>query len=201
MQLLIMFSNDKTTAKSTQSNSNTNKRRIIGTQHVYLLAIRRTLRAVFCLMDSPQVIYYNRPTFYPNVEMRYNKEYLLNPLIISRNQDESCLIEASMNSVRISFKLRIHDTMSLMINDRFCRFLQTRASLFGILRKKAMNNYDISFLVTYQHVVDEFKSIDALIDILLEYMMEIEKLTVELDWLLYGRSKFIAKEWTKQWIS
>eukprot|EP01084_Bolivina_argentea_P162725 283142_1 len=71
-------------------------------QTMYLNAIRQTLDAVLCLRNNaPQITYYNRPMNYPNIETRYNKEYILNPLIISRNTHEKCLIEGSMNSVRI----------------------------------------------------------------------------------------------------
>jgi actin related protein 2/3 complex subunit 4 len=37
---------------------------------------------------------------------RQNKELLLNPVVISRNKGEKVLIEGSINSIRISIKIK-----------------------------------------------------------------------------------------------
>ena len=37
---------------------------------------------------------------------RGNKELLLNPLIVARTENERCLIEPSINSVRVSIKIK-----------------------------------------------------------------------------------------------
>ena len=40
-------------------------------------------------------------------EVRSNEELLMNPLTIARSENESCLIELSINSVRVSIKIKL----------------------------------------------------------------------------------------------
>ena len=42
----------------------------------------------------------------PEVEVRSNKELLLTPLVVSRNEKEKVLIEGSINSVRVSIAVK-----------------------------------------------------------------------------------------------
>ena len=65
-----------------------------------------------------------------------DKELILNPLVISRNETERTLIEASINSVRISLKIKQADELEEVLADRFSRFLMQRAEDFSILRRK-----------------------------------------------------------------
>ena len=71
-----------------------------------------------------------------------DKELLLNPLVISRNENERTLIEASINSVRISIKLKKSDELEEVLADRFSRFLMQRAEEFNILRRKAVKVWE-----------------------------------------------------------
>ena len=209
LKLIIMFSVPTNTKQSETKSMAINKpwnrtlpwrQQMGGRRSFYQAAIRQTLRAVLCLMDSPQIMYYNQDVQYPNIEMRYNKEYLMNPLIISRNELEKCLIEGSMNSVRISFKLRITDWMETMLYDKWIRFLQHRASLFGILRKQAIKNYDISFLITHQHLLHEFNKTE-LIEVILEFILIIQEQVASLRLFVCGRSTLIARSWARQFIT
>ena len=72
------------------------------------------------------------------MEVQFDKELLLNPVVISRNEDERVLIEASVNAVRVSLKIKQSDDMERMLADRFSRFLMQRAEDFEILRRKAV---------------------------------------------------------------
>ena len=72
------------------------------------------------------------------MEVRFDKELLLNPLLISRNEQEKILIEGSINAVRVSVKIKQSDAMDIMLADRFSRFLMQRAEDFEILRRKAV---------------------------------------------------------------
>ena len=110
--------------------------RVTGNQATYLQSIRDTLTAVVCLQNfaSQRIERHNKP----EVEVRFDKELLLNPIVISRNEDEAILVEGSVNSVRISIKIKQSDEMDIMLADRFSRFLMQRAEDFEILRRKAV---------------------------------------------------------------
>ncbi|GKA89854.1 probable manganese-transporting ATPase PDR2 [Tanacetum coccineum] len=58
-----------------------------------------------CLQNFPcqEVERHNKP----EVEMKTSPELLLNPVVICRNEAEKCLIETSINSLRISLKVMI----------------------------------------------------------------------------------------------
>jgi len=76
-----------------------------------------------------------------------DKELLLNPICISRNAQERTLIEASVNSVRVSIAIKQADEMEIVLADRFARFLMQRAEDFVILRRKPV---EVSNVVLYQ---------------------------------------------------
>ena len=97
-----------------------------------------------------------------------SKEVLLNPLTISRNENERVLIEASVNSVRISIKIKQADEIERILCHKFTRFMMQRAESFIVLRRKPVKvstftspklsvfvkhcqGYDISFLITNNH--------------------------------------------------
>ncbi|CAO3695379.1 unnamed protein product [Rhizopus stolonifer] len=69
----------------------------------YLTAVRSTLTAALCLDNFASQVAERHNT--PEVESGKSKEVLMNPLVISRNENEKVLIEPSVNSVRISIKL------------------------------------------------------------------------------------------------
>lgn len=62
----------------------------------------------------------------------------MNPLIISRNENEQVLIETSVNSVRISIKIKQADDIETILCHKFSRFMMMRADNFVILRRKPM---------------------------------------------------------------
>jgi len=109
----------------------------------YLKAVRATLNAAICLQNfgSQVVERHNKP----EVEARQNKELLLNPVVVSRNQKERVLIEGSVNSVRISIGIKQSDDVEQILCKKFMRFLTQRAENFVILRRKPVEGYDISF--------------------------------------------------------
>src|ERR1700730_339030 len=67
-----------------------------------------------------------------------SKEVIMNPLIISRNENEQVLIETSVNSVRISIKIKQADDIETILCHKFSRFMMMRADNFVILRRKPM---------------------------------------------------------------
>jgi actin related protein 2/3 complex subunit 4 len=72
----------------------------------------------------------------PEVEARSSPEVLLNPLTVSRNENERVLIEPSVNSVRISIKIKQADEIEHILVHKFTRFLTQRAEAFFVLRRK-----------------------------------------------------------------
>lgn len=66
---------------------------------------------------------------------------LLNPLTVSRNENERVFIEPSVNSVRISIKIKQADEIEHILVHKFTRFLTQRAEAFFILRRKPVKVY------------------------------------------------------------
>ena len=72
----------------------------------------------------------------PEIEAASSPELLLNPLTIARNESERVLLEPSVNSVRISIKIKQADEIENILVHKFTRFLTQRAEQFFILRRK-----------------------------------------------------------------
>lgn len=71
-----------------------------------------------------------------SLNTRTSKEVLLNPLIISRNENERVLIEPSVNSARLSIKIKQADEIEMVLCHKFTRFLMQRAESFIVVRRK-----------------------------------------------------------------
>ena len=87
----------------------------------------------------------------PEIEIQESPELLLNPVIISRNEKEKIMIEPSINSVRISIAIKQLDDIDSLLCKMFTGFMMRRAENFVILRRKKIEGYDISFLITNFH--------------------------------------------------
>jgi len=160
----------------------------------YLKAIRSTLEAALSVRNfaSQVVERHNKP----EVEARMNKELLLQPLVVARNEGEKCLIEGSINSVRISIKIKQSDEMECVLVDRFSRFLAQRADDFVILRRAAVKGYDVSFLITNFHT-EEMKK-DKLIDFVIQFMEEINSEISALKLAVNSRARVVSNAFLKQ---
>ncbi|KAJ6840886.1 uncharacterized protein M6B38_119095 [Iris pallida] len=111
-------------------------------QRLYLTCIRNTLEAALCLQNFPcqEVERHNKP----EVELKTSPELLLNPVLICRNEAEKCLIETSINSVRVSMKVKQADELENILAKKFLRFLSMRAEAFQVLRR---NQYRVMISV------------------------------------------------------
>ncbi|ORY87759.1 Arp23 complex lacking the Arp2 subunit [Protomyces lactucae-debilis] len=157
----------------------------------YLSAVRSTLTAALCLQNfASQVVERHN---YPEVEARLSDEALLNPLIVSRNENEQCLIEPSINSVRVSLKIKQADEIEAILVKQFMRFLMGRADGFVILRRKAIQGFDISFLITNRHTEDMLKH--KLVDFIIQFMEEVDAEINEMKLFLNGRARFVAESY------
>lgn len=72
----------------------------------------------------------------PEIEAQTSPEVLLTPLTVARNENERVLIEPSINSVRVSIKIKQADEIEHILVYKFTRFLCQRAESFFILRRK-----------------------------------------------------------------
>jgi actin related protein 2/3 complex, subunit 4 len=160
----------------------------------YLEAIRSSLTAAICLQNfgSQVVERHNKP----EVEARVNEEVLLHPLVISRNQNEKVLIEGSVNSVRISIKVKQADELEKVLCKKFMRFLAQRAEAFVILRRKAVDGYDISFLITNFHTELYFKH--KLVDFIIQFMEDVDKEISDMKLAVNARARIVASEFLGQ---
>ena len=80
----------------------------------------------------------------------------MNRLVISRNANERVLIESSINSMRVSIKIKQADEIETILCKKFTRFMTQRAEQFFIMRRKAIEviilflyNFFISHIFSY----------------------------------------------------
>ncbi|KAH9935342.1 actin-like protein ARPC3 [Fomitopsis serialis] len=145
----------------------------------YLAAVRSTLTAALTLEDfaSQVVERHNKP----EVEVGQSKEVLLNPLTISRNENERVLIESAINSIRLSIKIKQADE------------IERRAESFVVLRRKPVKGYDISFLITNNHTDIMLKH--KIVDFIIQFMEEVDKEISEMKLSLNARARVVAESY------
>ncbi|KUL91843.1 hypothetical protein ZTR_01280 [Talaromyces verruculosus] len=127
----------------------------------------------------------------PEIEAASSPEVLLNPLTVARNESERVLIEPSVNSVRVSIRIKQADEIENILVHKFTRFLTQRAESFFILRRKPVRGYDISFLITNFHTEAMLKH--KLVDFIIQFMEEVDKEISEMKLFLNARARFVAE--------
>lgn len=128
--------------------------------------------------------------------MKSSKELVLNPVVISRNEKEKVLIETSVNSVRVSISIKQADEIEKILCHKFTRFMMMRAENFIILRRKPIEGYDISFLITNFHTEQMYKH--KLVDFVIHFMEEVDKEISELKLSVNSRARICAEEFLKR---
>ncbi|EGO00032.1 hypothetical protein SERLA73DRAFT_135647 [Serpula lacrymans var. lacrymans S7.3] len=157
----------------------------------YLAAVRSTLTAALTLENfSSQVVERHNK---PEVEARGSKEVLLNPLTISRNENERVLIEPSVNSIRMSIKIKQADEIERILCHKFTRFMMQRAESFVVLRRKPVPGYDISFLITHVHAETMLKH--KIVDFIIQFMEEVDREISEMKLSLNARARIVAESY------
>ncbi|KAG4301972.1 hypothetical protein PCK1_001948, partial [Pneumocystis canis] len=161
---------------------------------LYLQCVRSTLTAALCIQDfaSQIVERHNKP----EIEAKTSIETLLNPVIISRNENEQVLIESSINSIRISIRIKQADEIERILANKFTRFLMGRAESFIILRRKPVKGYEISFLITNKHM--ETMSKCKIVDFIIQFMEEVDAEINEIKLFLNGRARYVAENYLLQ---
>ncbi|KAJ1044942.1 hypothetical protein NDA11_005433 [Ustilago hordei] len=159
----------------------------------YLSCVRSTLSAALtlCNFASQTVERHNIPEIESPLTSLRSAEIILKPLVISRNQHEKVLIEPSINSVRISIRVKQADEIEQILAHKFTRFLMQRAENFLILRRKPVMGYDITFLVTSRNT--EQLSKHKLVDFVIEFMQDVDKEISEIKLSLNARARIVAE--------
>jgi len=152
------------------------------------------LTAALCLENfSSQVVERHNK---PEVEARSSSEVVMNPLIISRNENEKVMIEPSVNSIRISIRIKQADEIETILCKKFTRFMMLRAENFIILRRKPIEGYSISFLITNSHTEQMYKH--KLVDFIIQFMEEVDKEISEMKLSLNARARIVAESYLSQ---
>ncbi|GMM38705.1 Arc19 protein [Saccharomycopsis crataegensis] len=155
----------------------------------YLTAVRHSLTAAVSLEDFASQVAERHND--PEIESQRTPEVLLNPMVISRNENEKVLIESSINSVRVSIKIKQSDEIEHILVHKFTRFLTGRAEQFFILRRAPIAGYDLSFLITNLHTDQLMKA--KLVDFIIEFMEDVDKEISEMKLFLNARARFVAE--------
>ena len=138
----------------------------------YLTAIKQALDATLNLRYYPSQVVERQ--VHPEVEFQDNPSLMLDPIYISKNEQEQCFIEASVNSVRVSIAIAKNDELSTLLTKKLGDFMTLRADKFEILRKKPISDqYDFSFLISAQHL-QVYKK-EELINFIIEFIHGINK--------------------------
>ena len=161
---------------------------MISTQN-YLKAIRDHLDCVLNLRYFPSPLVERQ--VHPEVEFQDNAKLLLAPIVISKSENEHCMIEASINSVRISIAIKKLSEIEVLLTHMLERFMSLRADKFEILRKKsAHDEFDFSFLISDEHL-QRFKK-EELINFVLEFVQGIDKEISEMKLSVINHSRMAA---------
>ena len=98
--------------------------------------------------------------------------------------------------MRVSIKIKQADEIEEILAHKFTRFLMQRSENFIIMRRKAIEGYDISFLITHTHLENLYKH--KLIDFVVTFMEEIDKEINGMKIALNARARVVASEYMKQ---
>ena len=132
---------------------------------------------------------------HPEVEFQDNGSLLNEPIVIAKSEHECCLIESSINSVRVSIKIKKGMEIEHLLVRMLERFMSLRADRFEIFRKKpAHEGYDFSFLISAQHLLTYRK--EELVNFILEFVAGIDKEINELKLDVINSARFAANFFT-----
>ena len=117
-------------------------------------------------------------------EKNSKKNYLvLNPVMIARTAQEYFFIEPSINSVRVSFVFKKPAPLDKLVVSKISSFFQKRAETLFIVRKKPIDGYDLTFLITNFHLekFDKKRLIDWIIDFVDSIAKDINEIKLNLN--------------------
>ena len=160
----------------------------------YLAILRDTLDFALNLRNFPSQIYekINRP----QVEVKESLELLNNPIVLCKNEDEKIEIEPSINSVKINIVIKKHADLEDLLVGIYSNYLMNRADRLNILRKKAKDGYDVSFLVTNYHL-ENYKK-EEIIDYIVEFVQDLSKEITEMKLIVNSQSRLVSTYFMEQ---
>lgn len=79
-----------------------------------------------------------------------SKNSILDSIIIKKNDQENVMIEPSINSTRISLKIKQNDELEKLLCKKFSSFMMQRADHFSILRRKSI---DVIFTIYFYQLI------------------------------------------------
>jgi actin related protein 2/3 complex subunit 4 len=163
------------------------------THKSYYERVRRELNLALCVQNFPcqNVERHNKP----EVEFQDSPELVLPPVEVTRNDNERVLIERSINSARVSVKVKQADELEEILCRQFTRFLTQRAEAFKVLRRVPVPGYDVSFLVTHEHVEDMLKP--KLVDFIVQLLEDVDREISEQKLSVSSRGRVVAADFLK----
>lgn len=114
---------------------------------------------------------------------------------ITRSEQEHVLIEGSINSCRISIKVKQADELEEILARKLLRFLMQRADEFKVLRRVPVPGFDISFLITHIHAEEMYKH--KLVDFIIAFMEDIDREVSDLKLSVNARGREVATSFLK----
>ena len=171
--------------------------RALATTHTsYYERVRRELNLALCVQNFPcqNVERHNKP----EVEFQDSPELVLPPVEVARNDNERVLIERSINSARVSVKVKQADELEEILCRQFMRFLTQRAEAFKVLRRVPVPGYDVSFLVTHEHVEDMRKP--KLVDFIVRLLEDVDREMSEQKLSVSSRGRVVAADFLKSFV-
>lgn len=111
---------------------------------------------------------------------------------------ERVLIEASINSVRISINIKQADEIEEMLVRKYVSFLQQRAEHFFVLRRKPVKGYDISFLITNFHCESMYKH--KLVAFVIQFMNDIDSDVKDMKTMINARARVAGNKYLQSFV-
>jgi len=93
-------------------------------------------------------------------------------------------------------KIKQNDELDTILVERYSSFLQQRAEDFVILRRKAVEGYDISFLLTNFHA-EELQR-DKMIEFIIHFMSEIDSEIASMKLAVNSRARVVSSTFLTQ---
>ncbi|KAG2492668.1 hypothetical protein HYH03_009083 [Edaphochlamys debaryana] len=159
----------------------------------YTSQIRAELDKSLCIQPFP-CQHIERHTK-PEVEVRDNPELLLPAVTVKRSEREGCLIEPSVNSVRVSLRVGQMDMLEEELVKMYLRFLMQRAEVLEVLRRVPVEGYDVSFLITDQHLLKYGRQ--RLLDFVVAFIEELDQEISSMKLAVNSRGRAVATEFLR----
>lgn len=158
----------------------------------YERRLRTELGRALCLQPFP--CRHEERQSKPEVEFQGDAELLLEPVLVADGPD-ACLVEASINSARVSFKFGRQLELDAVLAEMHARFMMQRAEALDVLRRRPVPGYDISFLVTDRHVQAYGRA--ALVAFLVQFAQEAHRQAEQLKAEMNSRGRAVATDFMK----